>query len=47
LLFAFNEYLTKQNIREKARKRIPKGKLVSLEVTEELSLPQSVEKASA
>jgi DNA-directed RNA polymerase specialized sigma24 family protein len=47
LLFALNEYLTKQNIRKRARKRIPKGKLVSLEVTEELSLPQSVEKASA
>jgi len=47
LLFALNEYLTKQSIREKARKRIPKGKLVSLNVTEEPTIPQSVEKASA
>jgi DNA-directed RNA polymerase specialized sigma24 family protein len=47
LLFALNEYLTKQNIRERARKRIPKGKLVSLNFTEEPTIPQSVEKASA
>jgi RNA polymerase sigma-70 factor (ECF subfamily) len=47
LLFALNEYLTKQNIRERARKRIPKGRLVSLELTEETTLPQSVERASA
>jgi len=47
LLFALNEYLTKQNIRERARKRIPKGKLVSLEVAETPNLPQSVERASA
>jgi len=47
LLFALNEYLTKQNIRERARKRIPKGKLISLEVAETPNLPQSVERASA
>jgi RNA polymerase sigma-70 factor (ECF subfamily) len=47
LLFALNEYLTKQSIREKARKRIPKVKLVSLEIAEEPTMPQSVEKASA
>ncbi|MFC1635809.1 RNA polymerase sigma factor [Planctomycetota bacterium] len=47
LLFALNEYLTKQNIKERARKRIPKGKLVSLEVAEAPTLPQSVERASA
>ncbi|MFC1792700.1 hypothetical protein ACFL3Q_03840 [Planctomycetota bacterium] len=47
LLFALNEYLTKQRIRERARKRIPKEKLVSLNVTGEPTLPQSVEKASA
>ena len=47
LLFALNEYLTKQNIRERALKRIPKEKLVSLEITEEPTLPHSVERASA
>jgi DNA-directed RNA polymerase specialized sigma24 family protein len=47
LLFALNEYLTKQRIRERARKRIPKCKLVSLNVTEEPNMPQSVERASA
>jgi RNA polymerase sigma-70 factor (ECF subfamily) len=47
LLFALNEYLTKQNIEARARKRIPKGKLVSLEVAEAPTLPQSVERASA
>lgn len=47
LLFALNEYLVKQNIRERARKRIPKGKLVSLEVADAPTLPQSVERASA
>ncbi|MHC4627267.1 MAG: RNA polymerase sigma factor, partial [Planctomycetota bacterium] len=47
LLFALNEHLTKQNIKARARKRIPKGKLVSLEVAETPTLPQSVEKASA
>ena len=47
LLFALNEYLTKQSIRERARKRIPKGKLVSLDVTEEPTMPQSVERSSA
>lgn len=47
LLFALNEYLTKQNIKERARKRIPEGKLVSLEVAEAPTLPQSVERASA
>jgi RNA polymerase sigma-70 factor (ECF subfamily) len=47
LLFALNEYLTKQNIKEKARKRIPKVKLISLDVAETPMLPQSVERASA
>jgi DNA-directed RNA polymerase specialized sigma24 family protein len=47
LLFALNEYLTKQNIRERARNRTPKGKLVSLNVTEEPTIPMSVEKATA
>ncbi len=47
LLYALNEYLVKQNIKERARKRIPKGKLVSLEVAETPTLPQSVERASA
>jgi DNA-directed RNA polymerase specialized sigma24 family protein len=47
LLFALNEYLTKQSIRERARKRTPKGKLVSLNVTGEPTIPQSVENASA
>ena len=47
LLFALNEYLTKQNIKERAQERIPKEKLVSLEVAEAPTLPQSVERASA
>ncbi|MBL7187000.1 MAG: hypothetical protein ISS70_11830 [Phycisphaerae bacterium] len=48
LLYALNEYLTKQNIRERALKRIPKGRLVSLDVAEAApTLPQSVERASA
>lgn len=47
LLFALNEYLTKRSIREKARKRIPKGKLVSIDVVEAPALPQSMEKSSA
>jgi len=47
LLYALNEYLTKQNIKERARKRIPKAKLVSLEVAEVPTLPQSVATASA
>jgi RNA polymerase sigma-70 factor (ECF subfamily) len=47
LLFALNEYLTKHNIKERALKRIPKGKLVSLEVAGTPTLPQSVERASA
>ena len=47
LLYALNEFLTKQHIRERAHERIPKGKLVSLEVAEVPTLPQSVERASA
>jgi len=47
LLFALNEYLTKKNIKERAHKRLRKGKLVSLEIAEAPTLPQSVERASA
>jgi RNA polymerase sigma-70 factor (ECF subfamily) len=47
LLYALNEYLIKQNIRDGARRRTPKGKLVSLELSELATLPQSVATASA
>jgi len=47
LLFALNEYLSKQTLKETARKRVPKGRLVSLDVVEAPVLPQSVAMASA
>jgi hypothetical protein len=47
LLYALNEYLIKQSIRERARKRIPKGKLISIDLVEAPTLPQSMEGASA
>jgi len=46
LLFALNEFLTKQRLKETARKRIPKGKLISLDINDAPTLPQSVEIAS-
>jgi DNA-directed RNA polymerase specialized sigma24 family protein len=46
LLFALNEFLTKQRLKENARKRNPKGKLISLDMGDVPTLPQSVESAS-
>ena len=46
LLFALNEFLTKQRLKENARKRMPKGKLISLDMGDAPTLPQSVESAS-
>ena len=46
LLFALNEFLTKQRLKESARKRMPKGKLISLDMGDAPTLPQSVESAS-
>jgi len=47
LLYALNQYVTKQNLKEKALKRIPKEKLVSLDIIEPPALPESVTKATA
>ncbi|UCD52958.1 MAG: hypothetical protein JSW27_10030 [Phycisphaerales bacterium] len=47
LLFALSEYMTKQRLRETAQKRIPKGKLVSLDAVEAPTLPESAGAASA
>ncbi len=46
LLFALNEFLTKQRLKESAHKRNPKGKLISLDMGDAPTLPQSVESAS-
>ena len=46
LLFALNEFLTRQRLKETARKHIPKGKLISLDIGDAPTLPQSVEIAS-
>ena len=42
LLYALNQYLMNEKRRETAQKNIPKDKIVSLDVTESPSLPQSV-----
>ena len=39
LLHALKQFVTKQNLKEKARKRIPKEKMVSLDVVEPPALP--------
>jgi len=42
LLHALEQYARKQNLKERAQKRIPREKLVSLDVTEPPVLPESV-----
>jgi RNA polymerase sigma-70 factor (ECF subfamily) len=46
LLHALKQYATKQNLKERARKRIPKEKMVSLDVAEPPALPVSLTQAS-
>ena len=46
LLHALKQYTTKQNLKERARKRIPKEKMVSLDVAEPPALPVSMTEAS-
>jgi hypothetical protein len=46
LLHALKQYTTKQNLKERARKRIPKEKIVSLDVVEPPALPVSMMQAS-
>jgi hypothetical protein len=46
LLHAMKQYTTKQNLKERAQKRIPKEKMVSLDVVEPPALPVSMTKAS-
>jgi RNA polymerase sigma-70 factor (ECF subfamily) len=47
LLYALNRYMAKQSIKEKALKRIPKEKLVSLDLVEPPALPESIANANA
>lgn len=46
LLHALKQYATKQNLKERARKRIPKEKMVSLDVAEPPALPESMTQTS-
>jgi len=46
LLHALKQYSIKQNLKERARKRIPKEKMVSLDVSEPPVLPVSMMEAS-
>ncbi|MHC4143617.1 MAG: RNA polymerase sigma factor [Planctomycetota bacterium] len=46
LLHALKQYTTKQNLKERARKRIPKEKMVSLDVVEPPALPESITQVS-
>jgi len=46
LLHALKQYTIKQNLKERVRKRIPKEKMVSLEVAEPPALPVSLTEAS-
>jgi len=46
LLHALKQYATKQNLKERIRKRIPKEKMVSLDVAEPPVLPVSLTQAS-
>ncbi len=46
LLHALKQYTAKQNLKEKAQKRIPKEKMVSLDVAEPPALPASLTQAS-
>jgi DNA-directed RNA polymerase specialized sigma24 family protein len=47
LLYALNRYVAKQNLKEKALKRIPKAKLVPLDIVEPPALPEDIKNASA
>ena len=47
LLYALNRYMTKQSLKEKALKRIPKEKLVRLDLVEPPELPESFTNASS
>ncbi len=47
LLHALDQYAKKQNLKERAQKRIPKEKLVSLAISEPPALPQRVADATA
>jgi len=47
LLYALNRYIAKQNLKEKALKRIPKEKLVPLDFVEPPALPESIANATA
>ena len=47
LLHALNQYVTKQGLKERAQKRIPKEKLVSLDLVEPPALPKSVADSTA
>jgi DNA-directed RNA polymerase specialized sigma24 family protein len=47
LLYALNRYMTKQSLKENALKRIPKEKLVRLDLVEPPALPESFTNASA
>jgi RNA polymerase sigma-70 factor (ECF subfamily) len=47
LLYALNRYMAKQSLKEKALKRIPKEKVVRLDLVEPPALPESVANASA
>ena len=47
LLHALNQYVAKQNLKDHAAKRIPRHKLVSLDVVELPVLPERVANASA
>jgi len=47
LLHALNQYATKQSLKDRAAKRIPRHKLVSLDVAEPPALPARVANASA
>ena len=46
LLHALKQYATKQNLKERARKRIPREKMVSLDLAEAPALPASLTQAS-
>jgi len=47
LLYALNRYMAKQRLKEKALKRIPKEKLVHIDLVEPPALPESIANASA
>ena len=42
LLHALDQYLINEKVRQRAKKRFPKGRLISFEVTDLLTLPQMI-----